>query len=918
MATRVVAKTTFAQYHSIEPFYTGGEIVANKAGTLLASTIDDEDCLLVDSETAKPLVRIDGDGETITSLALTPGADYLIICSRSLSMRIFQLACVNDTITAELVRTVKPHATPVVASTVDETGSLVVTGGADGIVKVWDIRGGYCSHTFSGHGGVITALELFETNAAAALARTNSKKRKIVGTDTNAPTVRALCLASASEDGRIKVHNLNTKQQLATLESHVSVVRALRFDSKRRMLLSASRDKTLVLWDVNSWSPARVLPISEELETAGFLLDGQYVYTGGEQGRLRIWSTKSGVELTTSQRTRTETEMLVSVFPLPDRRLLSVRNNQVLELTSYENLDTDKEQPLQTLRTFSGNYDEVIDMAALTNNMLAIADNTESVKIVSTSTDGDGQIGTNVAILEGHSDVIVCIDVDSSGTWLATGSKDNMARLWHINAARSRYDCVASFAGHTASIAAIGLPKAKSKPGVAPPFMITGSEDKTVKRWDTSKLTVSDDGHVQPVAKALFTRVAHDKDINAIDVSATAPLFASASQDRTIKIWSVEDGSTTAVLRGHKRGVWSVRFSPAGTPALNLAEGGSSGNRGLLISGSGDNTVKVWSMNSYACLLTLEGHQNSVLKVLWLPPPPLKDEDDDRQRQKKSQPMIASASSDTLIKLWSPYASSDTDHLLATLDGHTDRVWSLVAPLNTNDSKFTPLPYTFISGAADAKITFWTDTTETTAEQSSKALTERIEQDQMLQNHILARNYKEVITLALALNHPGRLLKVFEEVVNMPPNEREANTHMNVKAVDEVLANLNQEQVFRLLERVRDWNTNARTATVAQKVLHCLLKSYPREMWVDMAKDRNVLKLARNTRAQGTGGNAMKAVFRALEAYTERHYKRLEELADESYLVEYTLREMDEIAGTSAVATNGVHAEGMDGDVIMV
>jgi U3 small nucleolar RNA-associated protein 13 len=30
--------------------------------------------------------------------------------------------------------------------------------------------------------------------------------------------------------------------------------------------------------------------------------------------------------------------------------------------------------------------------------------------------------------------------------------------------------------------------------------------------------------------------------------------------------------------------------------------------------------------------------------------------------------------------------------------------------------------------------------------------------------------------------------------------------------------------------------------------------------------------------------------------YTERHYKRLEELVDESYLVEYTLREMDSLA----------------------
>jgi U3 small nucleolar RNA-associated protein 13 len=40
----------------------------------------------------------------------------------------------------------------------------------------------------------------------------------------------------------------------------------------------------------------------------------------------------------------------------------------------------------------------------------------------------------------------------------------------------------------------------------------------------------------------------------------------------------------------------------------------------------------------------------------------------------------------------------------------------------------------------------------------------------------------------------------------------------------------------------------------------------------------------------------LQEVLNALKVYTERHYKRLEELVDESYLVEYTLREMDALA----------------------
>jgi len=111
-----------------------------------------------------------------------------------------------------------------------------------------------------------------------------------------------------------------------------------------------------------------------------------------------------------------------------------------------------------------------------------------------------------------------------------------------------------------------------------------------------------------------------------------------------------------------------------------------------------------------------------------------------------------------------------------------------------------------------------------------------------------------------------------------------------VSAVDEVLASLDAQQIWTLLERVRDWNTNARTATVAQRVLYCLLKSYPATTFVDMAKARRF----------GAGSQGLKDLLRALEVYTDRHFKRMEELIDESYLIEYTLREMDEIAGIQA------------------
>ena len=921
MATKIQIKTTYEPTRTIEPIYTGGDVSANTGGTLVTACVE-EDVLVTDIRHAKPICRIEGDGEAVTSLALSPEATHLAVCSRSLSMRLFALSVNEDgsQASAELLRTLKPHNTPVVSSTIDSTGSLLATGGADGSVKVWDLRGGFATHTFHPHGGVVSVLRFFK----AQVAGRSSKKQQNGESITS-----AVLLASGGEDGKIKILSLDTSKAVTTLESHVSVIRTLDFSKYDEALLSASRDRTMILWNVRTWKPEKVIPALEVLETAGFIPGAQCCYSGGEHGNLRLWSTVTGSEITPKQSHRLPNEAIVgTVLQQDDSALISIHRDQSMRLHSYAAIELSQKltSPLPVTRSISANLDEVIDMACVgpERDMLALATNTESIRLTSITADlksfAPGQadkFGNEVAVLEGHKDVIICLDVDWSGHWLATGAKDNTARLWRLDPKASSYHCVALFEGHAESLGAIALPRSPPPTGSAatdplhhtPAFLLTGSQDKTIKKWDTSKIGVSSTKTGQSSGmRAFYTRVAHEKDINALDVSPVAPLFASASQDKTIKIWSLEDGSVTGILRGHKRGVWSVRFSPAGTPLITVAEGGSSSSRGLLVSGSGDRTVKVWSLTTYTCLLTFEGHSNSVLKVLWLPPPSALDAAEEpsssRQRQHRT-PVIASASADTLIKLWSPYALPDSDHLLTTLDNHTDRVWALATPASSSTSPKTSSSanlYPLISGAADATITFWRDTTSQTALTATKHATERIEQDQLLQNHIFNKNYREVITLSLALNHPGRLLRVFQDVVSLSDSERQKGSLMGVHAVDDVLASLDEQQVFSLLQRVRDWNTNARTAVVAQRVLNTLLKSYPASFFVGMMRNRRL--------------RGVKELLRALEVYTERHYKRMEELVDESYLLEYTLREMDEVAG--GVRVNGVGREGrVNGDVIM-
>ena len=140
---------------------------------------------------------------------------------------------------------------------------------------------------------------------------------------------------------------------------------------------------------------------------------------------------------------------------------------------------------------------------------------------------------------------------------MATASKDQTAIVWKYDSATNKFRQYAQFIGHSSSVTSVGLPKVMNRDW--PEFLITASNDLTIKKWQIPRPSKSNE--VPFIVKiSEYTRHAHEKDINALAISSNDSTFATGSFDKTCKIWDLETGEMIATLANHKRGIWDVAY----------------------------------------------------------------------------------------------------------------------------------------------------------------------------------------------------------------------------------------------------------------------------------------------------------------------------------------------------------------------
>ncbi|KKA27707.1 hypothetical protein TD95_003971 [Thielaviopsis punctulata] len=228
--------------------------------------------------------------------------------------------------------------------------------------------------------------------------------------------------------------------------------------------------------------------------------------------------------------------------------------------------------------------------------------------------------------LQGHEGGVWALQYH--GNTLVSGSTDRTVRVWNIE----KGICTQVFYGHTSTVRCLQIlmpsevgRNVKGEPIMQPPkpLIITGSRDYQLRVWRLPEANSARYNQAAPSTEAcpyfIRTLTGHTHSVRAI--AAHGDTLVSGSYDNSVRVWKISTGEPRHILTGHNQKVYSVVLDH---------------ERNRCISGSMDSMVKIWDLTTGQCLFTLEGHSHLVGLL------------DLREGR------LVSAAADSTLRIWNP------------------------------------------------------------------------------------------------------------------------------------------------------------------------------------------------------------------------------------------------------------------------
>jgi WD40 repeat protein len=185
-----------------------------------------------------------------------------------------------------------------------------------------------------------------------------------------------------------------------------------------------------------------------------------------------------------------------------------------------------------------------------------------------------------------------------------------------------------TLSGHTGPVYAVAFHPTD------PNVLATASQDKTARLWDLAE------------GKTRLELKGHTDTVDTIAFSPDGKTLATGGVDKAVKLWDAADGKELKTLGAHDGSVYTVCFSPDG--------------KLLASAGSGkDNLIKVWDVKEQKELKQLKGHDLPVTSVAFAGPE-----------------TVVSSSLDRTLRVWNAAEGTETKKLGPTTDDPYAIAWS--------------------------------------------------------------------------------------------------------------------------------------------------------------------------------------------------------------------------------------------------
>ncbi len=388
---------------------------------------------------------------------------------------------------------IHPEGAAVTSFGVHPDNREVVTIGADGIARVWDLA---------------TQQIVRRLDAADGAELGNVKHISV------SPNGK-LVLAANSDERTIRIFEFATGKEVIypaagtksgpflKLSSRYALWSAS-FSHDSRNVIAVGGDQAR-LWEIDSTveqKRRRRLSFSPHgiVASASFSIDGSKIVSGSWDGSARIWDVDTGEAIIKLEGQHTRAVNCATFSPDADSNFVLTASDDgtaILWSIDWQNNSATRE------RTFAGHEGSIL-WATFTadGRRIATASQDNTARIWSTAS------AKEFIELRGHTGPVIRVAFTQDDKWVSTTSEDNSARIWYAMEVTDEQSGEthqvgqqkSELKGHTATVSSVAFSPDGDR-------LLTGSEDYTAKLWDvvTGKELLTLKGHEQEISSVTFS-----------------------------------------------------------------------------------------------------------------------------------------------------------------------------------------------------------------------------------------------------------------------------------------------------------------------------------------------------------------------------------------------------------------------------